>query len=62
MSTAQPPRALRVFDASRTWRSAKQSAVRDYGEGSRADRAALVAVKHFLKRLGKRGIGRDPSP
>jgi hypothetical protein len=46
--------------ASRTWRSAKQAAVRQYGRGAMADHAALVAVKHFLKRLAKRRL--EPAP
>jgi hypothetical protein len=37
----------------RTWRSARQSAVRRYGAGPQADRIAVQAVKRFWKWLAK---------
>ncbi len=41
-------------DGSRTWRNAKQAAVRQYGAGATADRAAAVAVKRYFKWQAKR--------
>ena len=41
-------------DGSRTWRNAKQAAVRQYGAGTAADRAAALAVKRYIKWQAKR--------
>jgi hypothetical protein len=40
-------------EVARTWRSARQSAVRRYGAGPQAERAAVQAVKRFWKWLAK---------
>ena len=56
MPLTQDSRTFRTIHFARTWRSAKQAAVRQYGQGPMADRAALVAVKHLLKRLAKRRL------
>jgi hypothetical protein len=41
------------IEAVRRWRRAKQAAVRRYGPGPIADRAAGMAVKRFFKWLAK---------
>jgi hypothetical protein len=46
-------RVVRPPEVSRTWRSARLAAVRHYGEGPVADRAAVEAVKRFFKWLAK---------
>lgn len=46
--------------AVRRWRNARHAAVRQYGEGELADRAALAAVKRFRKWLAKHG-GEQPA-
>ena len=40
-------------EAARTWRRAKQSAVRRYGAGPIADHAAAAAVKRLVKWLAR---------
>ena len=44
---------VRPPEASRTWRSAKQAAVKRHGAGPVADRVALQAVRRFFKWLAK---------
>ena len=56
MPGTQDSQTFRTIHFAHTWRSAKQAAVRRYGEGPMADQAALVAVKHLLKRLAKRRL------
>ena len=45
---------MRSPEVIRTWRSAIQSAVRQYGAGAEADRAAMAALRRFMKRMAKR--------
>ncbi|MBR8743943.1 ChaB family protein [Nocardiopsis sp. MG754419] len=40
--------------AQRTWIEAHDSAVREYGEGERAHRVAIAAVKHEFEKVGDR--------
>jgi hypothetical protein len=44
---------VRPRGVSRTWRSAKQAAVRQYGAGPAADRVAVQAMKRFFKWVAK---------
>jgi hypothetical protein len=60
MRPDDPTEPTGAMAALRRWRSARQAAVRQYGEGSAADRAALLAVKRFRKWLAKHG-GRQPA-
>jgi hypothetical protein len=49
----------------RTWRSARQSAIRRYGPGPQAERIAVQAMKRFWKWLAKHpriAAHRAPTP
>ena len=46
--------------ARRTWAKTHESAVEQYGEGERAHRTAMAALKHSFEKKGDRWVAKDP--
>jgi ChaB protein len=45
--------------AQRTWAKTHDSAVKEYGEGARAHRTAMAALKHSFGKKGDRWVAKD---
>jgi ChaB protein len=45
--------------AQRTWAKTHDSAVKEYGEGARAHRTAMAALKHSFEKKGDRWVAKD---
>lgn len=45
--------------AQRTWAKVHRSAVDQYGEGERAHRTAMAAIKHSFEKKGDRWVAKD---